>query len=226
MLRPAHTPKPRKSRLKRIITGVVLAALLPSCAPVSTESPFWATLAAAVPGRQPPPVTRAQADALPYASMLVWFEDAPQAFVVLGEILDGQQLAWYSASRQVIVTQGCFVVKTAGLESDLSGTRFPGQVPDLRQAGAGLTRHIDVQARNIYGFPLVSRFDAKGLEEVEVLDRTYQLMRVEEQVTAGQLRYRNTHWIDPDTGACLKSRQQLTPDSPVLNLEVLKPPAL
>lgn len=204
------------------------AALLPSalagCGLVSTNSPFWATAAAAFGGEQPAPVSREQADALPYASILAWAEGGSKAFMVLGEV-DGQRLVWYSAARQIIVTQGAFIVRTSGLERDLTGMSFqPADTPDLSAPPAQVVRSIDVDSLKVFGWSARSSFTRRGTETVRILERDYTLAVIEENVV-GQTSapWRNLYWVDTATGFCWKSRQTLFPNGPVLNLEIIKP---
>lgn len=220
-------PIRRRNILKGgVLTVAALPVALGGCGLVSTNSPFWATVASSVPGEQPAPVTRERADSLPYASILAWFEGSAKAFMVLGEVRQDDQLVWFSASREVIVTQGPFVVQTAGMEKNLSGLRFDNdQVPVLTGASmASAKRLIDVEGLLLFDWPLRSDFAPAGREEVEILGKTYGLVKVAERVRPETAdAWTNEYWLNPETGFCWKSRQKLFPGLPFLNIEILKP---
>ncbi|MFV3130236.1 YjbF family lipoprotein [Niveispirillum sp. KHB5.9] len=170
-------------------------------------------------------MTRAQADALPYASILAWLEDSSQAFMVLGEVGQNGALYYYSQTRQVLVTRGPFLVQTVGLPGDLSHTRFPAdKVPDLRElVGGEFVRQVDIQAGGLYDVEVRGRFTLVGTETVTILERPVTLTRIREEVTMrGMKPFTNDYWID-QTGFCWKSRQHIHDRTDAVNIEITKP---
>lgn len=232
MTLPSCDPSDNTTRMSRrrclglLAASTLPAGALPGCALVNTESPYWATVAAVGGFGGDAPVTRAQVDALPYASVVAWLDGGGKAFMVLGEIGQNGALYYYSQSRQVLVTRGPFLVQTVGLPGDLSRTRFTDdKVPDLRDlVGKDWVRHIDIQAGGLFDLPAKSRVTRVGTETVTILDRPTPLTHLREQVTAGSLKpWVNDYWIAEDTGLCWKSRQYLHDRTEPVNIEVTKP---
>lgn len=231
MTLPKSDPGIQTAMSRRHCLGLAAAAMLPAgvltgCGDLgNTESPYWATVAAVGGIGGKAPVTRAQADALPYASILAWMDDSSQAFMVLGEIGGNGALYYYSQTRQVLVTRGPFLVQTVGLPGDLSRTHLPGdRVPDLRQlAGAEFVRHVDIQAAGLFDVEVQGKISLVGPEQVSILERTHNLTRLREDVVMrGMKPFTNDYWID-GTGFCWKSRQHIHDRTAAVNIEIIKP---
>lgn len=199
---------------------------LTGCGLVNTESPFWATVAAIRgSGDTSPPVDRAHVDKLPYASLLAWFDGTKPSFIVLGQLQD-ERLFWYSATHQVIVTRGAYVVQTAGLERDLTFVQFADSRVEspLHLIGQERRRTIDARAEGVFSWELHCSYSSAGQERVEILELPMELTLVKEtcRQTKGDPLV-NTYWADPATGFVWKSRQTLLPGAPPLNIAILKP---
>ncbi len=215
-----------RRRCLGLLAGLMPATALPGCALVNTESPYWATVGAIGGVTHSSPVSRAQADALPYASILASFDDSPIAFMVLGDISQAGVAYYYSQGRQVLGLRGPFVVHTVGVPGDLSHTSWEGaEPPDLRQlVGKEWQRRIDIQSAALYQIPVRGRFFADGRETITILERSYDLEVIREEVEMrGEKPYTNRYWIDPVTGFCWKSHQHIHGRAAGLNIEVTKP---
>lgn len=231
MTLPKSDPSSRAAILSRrqclgLAAALLPAGVLPGCALVNTESPYWATVAAVGGLSGGAPVTRAQVDALPYASILAWMDDSSQAFMVLGEIGGNGALYYYSQTRQVLATRGPFLVQTVGLPGDLSRTRLPDDTaPDVRDlVGKEFVRHVDIQAAGLFDIEVRGRFTAVGTENVTILDQTRLLTRIREDVVMrGMKPFVNDYWIEPATGFCWKSRQHIHDRVDAVNIEITKP---
>ncbi len=224
-----ETPLNRRQCLGMVATALLPAISLTACGDLgNTESPYWATVAAVGGFGGKAPVTRAQADALPYASILAWLEDSSQAFMVLGEIGRNGAQYYYSQTRQVLVMRGPFLVQTVGLPGDVSRTILPGDaVPDLRMlVGKDYVRHIDIQAAGLFDIAVKGRFSDAGTEKVTILERDFTLMHVREDVVMmGMKPFSNDYWIEPSTGFCWKIRQHIHDRAEAVNIEIIKPAA-
>ncbi len=239
MIHPNRDPKATTAILSRrrclglLAAGIVPATTLPGCALVSTESPYWATVAAVAGVTQPVPVTRQQADELPYASILAWYDDAPVAFMVLGEVGPHRELVYYSQSRQVLVTRGAFIVRSVGMAGDVTRTVFSpdwpmaenGEPADLRQlAGRTLVRRIDIQSAALFDVPLRSSFSLEGTDRIEILGRKLETVILREEVRMpNEKPYTNRYWLDAATAFCWKSHQHIHARSDAMNIEITKP---
>ncbi|WP_173012487.1 YjbF family lipoprotein [Niveispirillum sp. SYP-B3756] len=223
----------RRRCLGLLAASALPATILPGCALVSTESPYWATVAAVAGVTHPAPVTRQQADDLPYASILAWYDDASVAFMVLGEISPQRELVYYSQSRQVLVTRGAFIVRSVGMAGDLTRTVFSpewpmaenGEPADLRGlSGRTLVRRIDIQSAALFDIPLRSSFVLEGAARIEILGRPLETVLLREDVRMpGEKPYSNRYWLDAKTGFCWKSSQHIHARSEAINIEITKP---
>ena len=177
------------------------------------------------------PLTRAQADELPYASLGASFGNGRGAVLILASY-DGADLRWVSADRVLLVTRGGRLVKTAGLPQDLRRAEFVGGDPVL----AGLHRlnnpvvaecQLDLLPGNEFGVPAHTRFTPGARESITILDRSCDVVRVEERITVPLWNWSatNTWWADAATGFVWRSIQQFCPQTPAITLETLKPPA-
>lgn len=164
---------------------------------------------------------------IPYASAYLTVGDLPRAFVVLA-YAEQQQLKWISADRNLFVMQQGRWVKTIGLAVNLSHIESsePDPLVDPLHIDGATWRWRAVWDQDYTsGRELISRFKTLGLQLIEVGPTKRSLLAVEEAVSEAQGRfsYRNHYWLDPNTGAVIKSRQQLGPDLLSLEYILLKP---
>ena len=118
----------------------------------------------------------------------------------------------------LISTAGC-VVSTIGLglEGDLDGTRLADDSPfkqGLHHVADGFTtrRWIDLYKGQEVGVIVNSRFSRRSEQTLQILDKEYTVLRVDEQIDAPAigLSATNRYWVDPRDGFILQSEQQLT----------------
>jgi hypothetical protein len=213
--------------LNRRHFGAVLGAgLVASCAGLRKGSAFYGTITGYHPGGSAND-TRAYADSLPYASMLLWVEGHSRDLVVLGSFDPDERLTWYTAEKQAITTYGPFIVATIGMEVDLVKTDFgSGWSSDPRNLiGKSLDRTTVVAHRAEATVHLRSTFHDGGSATVKILGTTMKLQRIDEAVIAnGRTRFLNSYWIDAK-GDCFKSRQEALPTVQPINIEILKYPS-
>jgi hypothetical protein len=65
----------------------------------------------------------------------------------------------------------------------------------------------------------------KGEETIEILGKTHRTWVFEEKGQAPMIdwTFTNTFWLDADTGFVWKTRQEVTPDLPVVETAITKP---
>lgn len=183
------------------------------------------TFKAAVVGPAPLPLTQAQVDAVPFPQIKVTTVSSEGVMALIRQRGDLQ--FWVAAGKQVLLVRDGLVVRTVGLGSDLDGTRWTGQSPfqqGLHRVPDGYrsTRQIDLVGGYRMGVTLTSRITRKGIETVEILDKPYALLRVDEDVEAQGFHAQNRYWVDPDDGFIVQSEQHLTP-SLTLTITQLQP---
>jgi hypothetical protein len=178
-------------------------------------------------GRDAPPITREQADASPYAAILVRAEGGRTAYVVLHSATAERQ-TWLGADRTVLVTQRGRLVQTAGLPGgQLVDTWFGPPDPlagpvELLEGAAGW-RVVDLQPGGRFGYRLDCTMRVTERGPVVILDRQYDLATVEERCRGGDgASIVNRFWIDPRSGFVWKSDQWAGAAGRV-RIEVVKP---
>jgi hypothetical protein len=126
---------------------------------------------------------------------------------------------WVASGKQVLLLRDGLAVRSIGLgvDGDLDGTRLPGASPfkqGLHRLPDGYTsqRWIDIYQGQEVGVTLNSRFSRKSMESLEILNKEYTVLRVDEQIDAPAigLRATNRYWVDPVDGFIVQSEQQLT----------------
>ena len=211
---------------RRAISFMAAATGLGGCGMVS-QSPFFSTIATF--NRSPTlPVTPEKVDAIPYASLIAWFDGSSRALLVLGEYQPDNRLVWYSAEHQAMTTWGPYVLTLVGTEVGLYSTTLNGAwTADLRSMiGRRVGRTLNYQApTNRQSVVSISRFKSEGMTTVNLLREKRVLQHIRENVTAnGWHNYVNDYWIDAATGDCLMSRQSVIPTMPKLNIMIAKKP--
>lgn len=177
------------------------------------------------------PLSDAQIEAIPYATMGVRFGDSGGVVMVLASV-DGDDLHWASADRVVLVTRRGRLVKTVGLARDLLTTRAAGGdalaqalAGDPAAAEARVDRLVDLRPKDDFGVPVESRWEVQGEETLRLLGRERPLIRVRERMVVRKWRWSadNVYWVEAGNGRVWKARQQYCPDVPVMTLELLNP---
>ncbi|SDS44971.1 Group 4 capsule polysaccharide lipoprotein gfcB, YjbF [Pseudomonas cedrina] len=207
----------------KIMTCMGAAWLLAGCNPLMKAS--LDTFKAAVAGPAPLALSQAQLDAVPFPQIKVATMSSEGTMALIRQRGDLQ--FWVASGKQVVLLRNGLVVRTVGLGADLDGTRWQGQSPfqqGLHQVPDGYrsTRQLDVVEGYRMGVTLTSRLTRKGIETLQILDKPYALLRVDEDIEAPQFHARNRYWVDPSDGFIVQSEQHLTP-SLTLTITQLQP---
>ena len=175
-------------------------------------------------------ITKAQAAAIPYASMGYRMNGGTEQLVVLATDANGEQL-WTSAAHIVIVTRGGRVMRTVGLEHDVSGVtpKTGQQIPDVAAAlkdNVTYTRLEDFADIPAYGVALVCMLSRMNAQTIVILGHGIAAIRIDETCrgTDWKWSFTDSYWIDPGTGLVWRSRQHINPKGGVIDTEILRPP--
>jgi hypothetical protein len=210
---------------RHLLVSVAGLGVAACSADTRTTSPFWSTVTNNRPQKADADI-RTYADALPYPSMLFWFDGQARSLIVLGKDGADEHRTWYTADKQAVTTFGPFIISAIGTEIELRRTIFSdGWSSDVRSlVGKSLSRQTLVVHRgNEATATLASRFSDAGMTSIKVLGTEVPARRIDESVIAdGRVRMVNSYWVDPASGNWLKTRQQVIPLMPPVNTIMLK----
>lgn len=220
---------------RNVITCLACSSLLTACSSqnISSLSNIYKAANYAITSRPEVDITREDINNIPYASCYARIGDNPRALVILAKIIKND-LYWVTANRETFVTRKGRLVKTHGLQSDLTSSRWNNALADIGNFVVGSTnresqeygRTIDIKSDNIYGIYIRSHLlrqnDAVSLE---IEDLVFDTTLVIETNIASTLRWEfsNYFWVDNQTGFIWKSIQHFAPSAGPLIQTILKP---
>lgn len=175
-------------------------------------------------------ITRAQAAAIPYASLGYTLDGGNQGLLVLATD-SGGDLLWTSAAHVVIVTREGRIIRTIGLGKDLSNLTSQDQsgLPPVAAAVRtpfSSTRLEDFPDLGLYGVRVSCRATLAGRQSVKILGQVIATLRVEEACTSRNpsWSFTDSFWVDKDSGFVWRSRQHVHPKAMPVETEIFRPP--
>lgn len=203
--------------MKTLKVGVCLMAALMLCGCNPLMNASLRNLKSAMIGPDDLDVSPAQVAEVNYPQLKL---TTPSGSGVLALVRERDDLQfWVASGKQVLLLRDGLAVRSIGLglEGDLDGTRLSDAAPfkqGLHQVADGYTsqRWIDLYKGQEVGVMVSSRFLRKSMTTVEILNKEYSVLRVDEQIDAPAigLSATNRYWVDPVDGFILQSEQQLT----------------
>lgn len=180
----------------------------------------------------PAGVSLEQASSVPYASIGVSIGGGPQAMFVLATG-DREDLMWMAGHNVAITTRDGRIIRTAGLEHDLSGFASNSSLPFiqmLRSArGSGDARDewtADFPDLRRFSVPVSCALSATGEEVITILGTDIRTTRIDEKCDAAEIgwSFTNNYWVDRETGVVWRSYQHVHPALAGIELDLLRPP--
>lgn len=175
-------------------------------------------------------ITKAQAAAIPYASMGYRLNDGAEQLLVLATDANGEQL-WTSNAHTVIVTRDGRIARTVGLARDVAAVtpRAGSQLPAVAAAFKGTvtyTRQEDLPDIPAYGATITCSAISKGRETIVILGRGIPTARIDEACHSAELKwsFTDSYWLDPDSGLIWRSVQHIHPKGEKIETETFRPP--
>ncbi|MFO7855789.1 MAG: YjbF family lipoprotein [Paracoccaceae bacterium] len=217
------------------VFGALLAAAATAGCSNLESTPTGAVISAVRSGfvdpPPPPQPTRAEIDAIGFATIAARFtDDGPRAFLVAAAATE-DYVTYSAADRRNLILHGAAVSSIRGVGSGLvSHAAGPGPDPLVTRMpleawpsrlvrtwrfSDGLGRET-VRAAEC-------RPRAAEEERVEILERRYDLVRVEERCTTSTGSFVNLHWVEPESGFVWKTRQWIGERTPPVRIEILTP---
>lgn len=178
----------------------------------------------------PPEFTRAQLNAVPFATIAIKDPEGNRAFVVpLAD--NGGHLVYQDALRRGVVMFGGLVTATQGLPYNLAAVRYalddpiakprpvtewPGSVfRNYQFVGRGGARNFQITTSCVY--QVIAR------EQIEIIELLFDTVRIAENCSNAVRTFTNTYWADPETGFVWRSEQWIGPRQDPLNIEIIRP---
>lgn len=210
-----------RTRLWLIITTLLIVS---GCASSPSPSPTALSLLHLALSRSGGiTLTQEEVQNTPVDLLYVQLGDLPRAVLALAFLEEGE-FKWISQDQAMLVTEQGRIVRTLGLKEDLlylSNTKNdPLRLPVSQRSGAHWVRRSDWQVGAQSGYRIHSRFETEGEALLEIFGRSIPVQLQRERVRfmdTGE-EFENLFWSDPVSGMLLRSRQQLSPHTPVMEL--------
>lgn len=203
---------------------LALSAIVSGCGNDSVYRNAYEVLGNAF-GEQPYPITREQVDRSPYASISAQINKNPKAFIVLATIEESGNM-WLAADYKSLTTKRGRLIKTAGFDNNLTELLMEGRFDDYFEADRLNTPYqlgFSFMEPKPSVYSLTCEMEMVGPETIEILDRSFDLVKYEEKCKDPRFWYfTNEYWIDPSNHHIWKSKQHFHPEYDPIDIEVLK----
>ncbi|MBK0399738.1 YjbF family lipoprotein [Limibaculum sp. M0105] len=188
-----------------------------------------ATLATADPDAPAPTVTRARLNEIPYATISVATDaTAPAYLVPLAD--NGGYLDYRDQAGNSVRMFGGALAGFQAVGFDLEGVRHDERDPIAHATPLALWptevwREYQFSQRDLGPYSIVLKcvMQPQGFETIEIVEVTYQLVRVVETCRNVRREVTNTYWMVAGTGFIWKSRQWAGPKLGHLTIEIIRP---
>jgi hypothetical protein len=178
------------------------------------------------------PITQAMVDNIPYASMRMKIGKGGAGFLILKE-KNANINSWVSSDEITFNIKHGRIVETYGLFNDLNyyyGSDKDLSFSSLLKKNIPLKksiRTISLSNPEVRGLIIEVSTEVKGLERVTILNKSYDLILIEETIINSYIKWVsvNQYWVDPSDGFVWKSNQKIAPNIPLIKIEILKKPA-
>jgi hypothetical protein len=176
-----------------------------------------------------PPVSLAQASAVPYASIAVSVGDGPQAMFVLATA-NRDDLMWMAGQNVAVTTREGRIIRTSGLEHDLTGfssnsTRSFTEM--LRASDAQPDEWMaDFADLGLYSVRVTCTWGSPSEAVITLLGADIHTTRIDEHCRAAAIgwSFTNSYWVDRSSGIVWRSYQHIRPDMDAIGIDLLRPP--
>ena len=175
-------------------------------------------------------ITKAQAGAIPYASLAYRLGRGPQQILVLATESNDESL-WTAPTHVVLTTRAGRVARSVGLPHDIAALapvgadNLPSPAMAL-SAGFSSTRTEDFADLGLYGVRLNCTTRAMRRETIRILGTAIATVRVDEHCRAvgRQWNFTDSYWIEPQQGVVWRSTQHIHPQGESIEIQLLRPP--
>ena len=190
----------------------------------------YKAISSSIFGYEDYPITRELVDQIPYASLKMKIGKGPAGLLIL-ESKKGDEYTWVSADNIYIVTKWGRIIRAHGLTNNL--TDIYSSEPSFKEIlqSSDLTgenfRYVSLDNPEAFDMRIKVTYTKIGPEGVSILDRTRQLILIEEKIENAYIKWRHTnkYWVDQETGFVMQSFQVIAPNLPPILIQITKKPS-
>ncbi|HEY4113246.1 MAG TPA: YjbF family lipoprotein [Rhizomicrobium sp.] len=171
-------------------------------------------------------VAMKQAAAIPYASIGVSIDGGSEGMLVLATD-NGHEQLWTSASHMALLIRNGRIVRSAGLDHDLTDARLISGDAELSTTAAGSSRwELDFADLGLMSIPVDCTSVVRGPASVQNFNVKIQTIRVDENCHSSEIDwdFTNSYWISPATGIVWHAIQYVNPKLGPIETEILRQP--
>jgi hypothetical protein len=175
-------------------------------------------------GSEQPGVPRAQAAAIPYASLGIRYASGREGLLVLATV-SGTDREWLGGTQVSLVTRDGRIIRTVGLPRNLTGFQGPFADTGPDAVPGGYHYLYDFADRHVYGVVVDCVQRDAGAEQVDIIGASHETRHIVETCTAPRIDwdFENEFWRDAATGYVWRSIQSIHPAGDPVTTEILRP---
>ena len=194
-------------------------------------SKAYKAISSLITGYEDYPITRELVDQIPYASLRMKIGKGPAGLLIL-ESKNGDEYTWVSADDVYIVIKGGRIIRAQGLTNNLTDIySSEPSFQEILQSSDFLTgekfRYVSLDNPEAFNIRVKVSYKKIGPVDVSILDRTRQLILIEEKIENAYIKWRHTnkYWVDQETGFVMQSFQVIAPNLPPILIQITKKPS-
>ena len=218
-----------REKLPRALLAASAVLFLSACTGSSTALDAVLSLQGTVLGGADLAITREAVTNVPYASMSARVGRGIEGLLLLSHTRGDEQF-WRAEREAVLVLRYGRLVRTAGFNEDLVGSRGLGEDPlefglHRLDAPRHFSRTIDSEPGARYEQPIDCVVELVGPRKITIVEIEFDTVLAREDCEARQVpwRFTNWYWVDPVDGFVWRSTQHFARSLPALEFNVLKP---
>ena len=166
-------------------------------------------------------------ESIPYASLSLKIGKGPKGLLILESIRNDEE-TWVSADGLILITKNGRIIKTAGLDHNLSNFISPSINSYEQQSGEerAYKYYYSYDVPFLINLEVEVNIVDKGFEVIELHNGERRLRLIMEIISNKKIGWKavNKYWIDEDN-FIWKSKQKISPKLPEFSLEVTKKPS-
>ena len=216
--------------INNFTVAIFAAFLVSGCGADGVWGNAYESLKVAIKGAPELEISRESVDQTPYAMITARIGKLPGAILVLAEQKGGAN-HWRSSNNISVVTSSGRLIRTIGLEKDLSLMRIEGNdpiadSPHRLEATVHYTGYMEVMRPEPDNFSIQCHLEPGETEQIVIAELQFETIHMIEICrTSAGWKFKNHYWVDPWDGFIWQSRQHFLRGVAPMIIRVLKPAA-